>query len=133
MGLAERRAIKHFSENEYPKLKEEIERAAAFSVPLEIDWESLAMGAEGYSQNYSEDFPKLYFRPLIEAIKGVCVDELGKEALKEKLKKVQIGNHGPTFEATFHLGVLKIECAYSNIDYWQERKNEIQKVLEKNL
>ncbi len=53
--------------------------------------------------------------------------------VKEKLKKIAIGNGGPTFQVTFTMGVLKVDAYYGNVDYWQDRKQQIQGVLEKGL
>lgn len=131
MGLAERRAAKHFSEQTYPGIKKDIDAAAGFDVQIEVAWDQLAV--DDYASSYEVDFPKIYFKPIVEAFKGICIDDLGKDALKEKLKKVQVGNSGPTFAATFTMGVLKIDACYSNIDYWQDRKKIIQEVLEKGL
>ena len=87
MGLTERRAIKAFQENKYPKLKAEMDTAAGFDVPVVVDWDTIMAVSEGYSEQYEENLPKVFFRPLIEAFKGICIDDLGKEAFKEGLKK----------------------------------------------
>ncbi len=131
MGLAERRAAKHFAENKYPEIKKQIDQAAGFDVPVEVNWDQLAV--DDYANDYEENFPKIYFKPLIEALKGICIDDLGRDALKEKLKKIAIGNGGPTFQVTFTMGVLKVDAYYGNVDYWQDRKQQIQGVLEKGL
>ena len=41
MGLTERRAIKAFQENKYPKLKAEMDTAAGFDVPVVVDWDTI--------------------------------------------------------------------------------------------
>ena len=131
MGLAERRAVKSFQDTKYPKLKAEIDQAAGFEVEIEVKWDTLAV--EDYAELYEDAFPKVYFRPLIDAIKAVCVDDLGKEALKEGLKKITIASEARS-EVTFQFGILAISYnAISNLDYGADRKAEIQKVLEKGL
>ncbi len=131
MGLAERRAAKAFQDNKFPALKKEIDAAAGFEVTMEISWDSLAK--EDYAHTYEEAFPKVYFKPLIEAFKAVCIDDLGKEALRDGLKKVVIADENK-HEVTFQYGTLTINyhCHY-NVDGWAERKAEIQEILEKGL
>jgi hypothetical protein len=52
MGLAERRAIKAFQENKYPKLKAELDAAAGFEVlpAVDWDWDTTMAVSEGYSE-----------------------------------------------------------------------------------
>jgi hypothetical protein len=131
MGLAERRAVKAFQDNKFPKLKQEIDAAAGFDVVMEVQWDTLA--TEGYPEYYEEAFPKVFFRPLIEALKGICIDDLGKEALRDGLKKIVIADQGSS-DVSFQFGTLSISYpAVSNLDYWTERKTEIQTTLEKGL
>ncbi len=131
MGLAERRAVKAFSEGKFLQLKQEIDAAAGFDVPMDVNWDSLAV--DDYAHLYEEAFNKVYFRPLLDAIKGICIDDLGQEALKAGLKKVVIEDSGSSCP-TFQSGVLTLQYyAISNLDYWMDRKKEIQAVLEKGL
>jgi hypothetical protein len=131
MGLAERRAVKAFAEGKYLKLKQEIDAAAGFEVPVEVNWDSLAV--DDYAHLYEEAFNKVYFRPLLDAIKAIGIDDLGKAALKSDLKQIVIedsGNSNPTFQS----GILTLKYhAVSNLDYWMDRKKDIQSVLEKGL
>lgn len=90
MGLAERRALKDFQDSNYPALQAKIVEAAGFDIELEIDWDTVA--EDGYSHMYSENLPKVYFEPLIEALGQITADEMGKEALKESIEKIVICN-----------------------------------------
>ena len=42
MGLAERRIIRDFEENDLPGLKSQVEEAAGFPVAIEVHWDNLA-------------------------------------------------------------------------------------------
>lgn len=90
MGLAERRALKEFQDSSFPELQRKIVEAAGFDVELEIEWDSVA--EDGYSHMYSENLPKVYFEPLIEALGQITADDMGKDALKEGLEKIVICN-----------------------------------------
>jgi hypothetical protein len=131
MGLAERRAVKAFSEGTYPQLKQDIDTAAGFNVAMDINWDSLA--TDDYAHLYEDAFPKVYFRPLLEAIKAIGIDDLGKEALQSGLKKVVIEDSRSSCP-TFQSGVLTLPFyAVANLEAWMDRKKDIQKVLEKGL
>ncbi|MBI3297356.1 MAG: hypothetical protein HYZ75_04270 [Elusimicrobia bacterium] len=135
MGLAERRAVEEFKDKQFPALKQEIDQAAGFDVPLEVQWDTLA--AEGYSHLYADAFPKVYFVPLRDAVKAIAVDQMGKDALKGGLKKVLVANTKEGFSCSsfsFEGGTLTIDhqpC--SNIDDVGERTTGIQKMLEEKL
>ncbi len=135
MGLAERRAAMEFQNNTYPDLKKRIDEAAGFDVPMDIDYASLSR--ENPSR-YQEIWPKLYFEPIIEAFKAICTDELGKEALKASLKKVEITNSdqfGSNLDGaiTFADGVLRIDVRVQDVDYVHYRTGAIIKRLEAAL
>lgn len=131
MGLAERRAVKSFQDTKYPKFEKEIHEAAGFPAELDIRWDTL--GAEDYGHMYEEAFTKVYFKPLIEALRAVACDDMGREALKEGLKKVIIRYTG-TNEISFTGGVLTFDHhPVSNLDYGADRKEQLQKALEKGL
>lgn len=135
MGLAEKRAVEEFKTALYPALKSDVEKAAGFAVPLEVKWETLAVA--DYAQSYNTFFSKVYFEPIIAALKAICVDEMGKSALKSALKKIVICNESensyPT-HFTFSNGVLLLDhVPSSNVDDVESRTSAIQQLLEKNL
>lgn len=136
MGLAERRAMKEFETTHYPPLKQRIDAAAHFEVAVEVKWDTL-MG-DGYSHLFGEAWPKVYFEPLVKAFENICVDDMGREALREKLKKVVIQNSNSTASgsrvAAFHDGVLTLDHKpFTNMDDVRDRIAGIQKTLEAAL
>jgi hypothetical protein len=136
MGLQERRAAKAFQDGNYQTLTSEINTLAGYQLEFEVNWDTLAL--EEYSHMYEECFPKVYFTPLINAIKEITIDDMGKEALKEALKKVVIKNEaGNVYGSTayaFSGGVLTIDhLPFSNVDNITERSEELSKLLMKNL
>ncbi|MFP2907863.1 hypothetical protein ACLESD_23010, partial [Pyxidicoccus sp. 3LFB2] len=133
MGIAERKAAKQFEESLYPKLKQDIDDAAGFPVPVEVDWSSLAVG--GYEHLYAEAWPKVYFEPLIAALRALGQDALGRETLRGSLKRVVIrnnaGNASASSVATFQDGVLTLDHEpVTNVDDVKDRQEAIQKALE---
>lgn len=131
MGLAERRAIKNYSESDYPKIKAKIDAVAGFEVPFDIAWDTMA--EDDYAHLLEESIPKVYFNPILEAFREIAIDDMGKEALKEGIGSVVVRWTGEK-QISFEDGVLTVDHSpISNIDYWEERRNQIQKALEESL
>jgi hypothetical protein len=90
VNLAERRIVHDFETNLFPGLKERVEKAAGFPIPLEVSWETLAVAGE--SRLYAECWSAIYFEPLIGALGYIGRDEMGHRALQSGLKKVVLQN-----------------------------------------
>jgi hypothetical protein len=138
MGLAERRAAKEFETNRYPSLKAQVIQAAGFEVPIEVHWETLSTDEQ--SHLYDDCWPKVYFAPLIEALKSITRDDIGKEALKGGLKKIVIQNRAGTYYgdrmAQWEKGSGTLTLDHepcTNVDNVKERTDGITKALETNL
>ena len=136
MGLKERRFTQEFIANSFPALQNEINQAAGFSVPLEISWDTLF--EDTYLHLYNDTYPKVYFLPLIEALKAIAVDDFGRELLQKGLQKVSIVNtsdhHSPERGMTFTNGVLTIDHSpVLNADKVEERAEYLITLLEDNL
>src|SRR4051812_40487975 len=88
MGLAERRAIATFQNDRFPGLKQKVEEAAAMPVELDVDWAGLAK--EGEAENYEKALTNYFFVPLATALGQICIDQMGREALKEGLRGIKV-------------------------------------------
>lgn len=131
MGLNERRATKAFQDTKLPALKADLDAAAGFALELEVAWDSLATA--DYAHLYDEAWSKVYFLPLTEALKGITIDDMGKEALKAGLKKVVIRDEGSSWP-DFEGGVLTLKFpAVANLDDGADRAKTIRELLEKAL
>jgi len=136
MGLLEKRAIKAFQDGSYKNLVKEINAIAGYELVFDVKWDSLA--SEEYAHLYEESFTKVYFTPIIAALKEITVDDMGKEALKGALKKVVIKNENNIYYGdyayTFDGGTLTIDHSpISNIDNITERSESLAKLLNKSL
>ncbi|PQJ69638.1 DUF6882 domain-containing protein [Polaribacter butkevichii] len=136
MGLKEKRIIQAFQKELFPALETEINTAAGFAVPLDISWNTLM--EDRFSHLYNDTFPKIYFLPLIEAFKAICIDEMGVELLKAGLKNVIIINeneeHNLERAITFEEGVLKINHSpVINADAVDRKTARIISLLEEKL
>ena len=134
MGIPERRILKQFEEQEFPKWKRMINETAGFDVAMDIDW--LSMELNGESHLYMNAIPKVYFMPLIDAIKSVSADAVGTAAIKDGLKRVVInGKTGTTAQAwRFEDGVLNVNhICINNIDDVKDRTDWLIKTFETKL
>ncbi|PKH49412.1 hypothetical protein CXF68_01350 [Tenacibaculum sp. Bg11-29] len=136
MGLREKRIIKAFQNELYPKIEEQIFKAANFDVLISIAWDTLQ--EDRFSHLYNDTFVKVYFQPLIDGLKAINIDELGGELLRKGLRKIVIENSknesNPENAISFEEGVLKIDHSpVINADAIESRTKRIIALLEDNL
>ncbi len=130
MGLNERRKIKELQEVTFPGRVQEIAEICGVPIPYEVDWASL-----------SDDFQALNFidnlscHRLNMALRVICQDDLGKEAVREGLKLIKLKNVKTQSEKsiTFAGGVLEMHCAYALLTDGMIGDDEIREFLNRNL
>ena len=130
MGLPERRKIKELQDVTFPGRVKEIEEICGVPIPYEVDWESLADDAEGL--NFIDN---LSCHRLNMALRSICLDDFGKQAVREGLKLVKLKNvkDKSDMKISFTDGVLEMHCAYALRTDGMYSDNEIRLVLEKGL
>jgi hypothetical protein len=130
MGLNERRKIKEPQEVTLPGRVKDIEEICGAAVPYEVDWESLADDVEGL--NFLDN---ISCHRLNLALRVICQDELGKEAVRSGLKKVKLKNvkTKPEMKMTFVDGVLEMHCAYALRPDGMFSDNDIRTLLIEKL
>jgi hypothetical protein len=141
LGLAERRALKEYQEKTFLGLQTQITQAAGFEVPLEVQWDAIAQPGDATKYASDDYFTNIYFTPLVDALKKITADDMGKQALKTKLRKVVVTYNKATAPASnyptglnFESGTLTINFQpYSNANDVTPRADAIQKLLESKL
>ncbi len=130
MGLNERRKIKELQETTFPGRVKEIEEICGKAIPYEVDWDSLADDAQGL--NFIDN---ISCHRLNMALRMICQDDMGKEAVREGLKLVKLKNVTSEAEKkmTFSAGVLEMHVPYALGASGLFSDNEIRALLEKNL
>ncbi|WPB75751.1 hypothetical protein KYC5002_43005 [Archangium violaceum] len=132
MGIEEREATSRFRETTYRELRKQIDQAARFEVPVEVEWNTLAQ--EGAASDYEVCWTKVYFEPLIAALEAIASDELGRRMLRSTLKSVVIRNtigavYGETM-VQFRNGVLTLDHEpLTNVDEVWDRREAMKKAL----
>jgi hypothetical protein len=133
--LAERRAVERFRGDDYPDWKAKIDRTTGFEVPVDVAWDELAVAE--YSSSYATFFPKVYFQPLVDALSAITIDEIGRSAVRDGLRKIVVRNtdqYSSTSGFAFQDGVLTIDHKpHTNVDDGEERAKGLQRMLESGL
>jgi hypothetical protein len=130
MGLNERRKIKELQDVTLPDRVRDIEEICGKPIPYEVDWDSLADDAAGL--NFLDN---LSCHRLNMALRTICVDDLGKEAVREGLHLIRLTNakDKAAMHMTFKDGVLEMRCAYALQTDGMYSDGEIRELLLKSL
>ena len=110
MGLEERRKIKDLQDEVLPGRVSEIEEICGTAIPYDVDWAS-----------FDDDLTGLNFMDNISchrlnmALRVICSDDLGKEAVRDTLKTVRLRNVKSKDDKSlsFDGGTLEMACAYA--------------------
>src|SRR6476646_507050 len=106
MGLNERRKIKELQDVTFPGRVKEIEEICGKAIPYEVDWDSLADDAEGL--NFIDN---ISCHRLNMALRIICQDDMGKQAVRDGLKLVKLKNvkEQAGRKISFAAGVLEMD------------------------
>jgi hypothetical protein len=130
MGLNERRKVKELQDTTFPERVREIEEICGAPIPYEVDWDSISDNAEAL--NFIDN---VSCHRLNMALRMICQDDMGKQAVREGLKKIKLKNVADkaAMKMTFEGGVLEMHCAYALGAGGLISDNEIRALLEKGL
>ena len=114
----------------FPERVKEIEEICGKAIPYEVNWESLADDAEGL--NFIDN---LSCHRLNMALRVICSDDMGKQAVCDGLKLIKLANakDAAAMIMRFEGGVLEMHCAYALGASGMHGDNDIRALLEKNL
>jgi hypothetical protein len=130
MGLLERRKIKELEETVLPERHRELVEITGSPIAYDIDWDSFDGDLEGL--NFLDN---LSCHRTNMALRVLCADELGKEAVQEGLKTIRLKNvpDKKDMSMTLNKGVLEMHCAYALRTDGMFSDTEIRQLLENNL
>ncbi|MBN9662771.1 MAG: hypothetical protein J0H49_31525 [Acidobacteria bacterium] len=130
MGLNERRKIKEMQEVTLPGRVKEIEEICGAPIPYQVDWESMADDAQAL--NFVDN---ISCHRLNMALRMICQDDMGKQAVREGLKEVRLKNvkDRESMSMNFSGGVLEMHCAYAMGAGGMFSDGEIRQLLEQRL
>jgi len=126
MGLNERRKVKELQDTILPGRVKEIAEICGKPIPYDVDWNSLADDLEGL--NFVDN---ISCHRLNMALRVICQDDLGKQAVTEGLKTVKLKNvkEKSAKKLSFDGGVLEMQCAYAKGLDGAFSDNEIRELL----
>lgn len=130
MGLNERRKVKELQDTVLPGRVKEIEEICGKGIPYDVDWPSIADDAEAL--NFMDN---ISCHRLNMALRVICQDAMGKDAVKDGLKTVKLKNVKEIADKklSFEGGVLEMQCAYAKGLSGAFSDNEIRELLVKKL
>jgi hypothetical protein len=130
MGLEERRRVKELQEVTLPGRVKEIEEICGAPISYEVDWESIKDDAQAL--NFLDN---ISCHRLNMALRVICSDDMGKEAVRDGLKLIKLKNVKTPAEMTmsFDGGVLEMHCAYALGASGMHGDNDIRALLVKKL
>ena len=130
MGLNERRKIKELQDTTLPGRVKDIEEICGAPIPYDVDWDSFSDDLEGL--NFMDN---LSCHRLNMALRMICQDDMGKEAVRDTLKQIKLKNvkTKPEMAMTFNGGVLEMRCAYALRTDGMYSDGEIRELLMKHL
>ena len=131
MGLNEKRKIKELQDTTFPERTAELaEICGGGSIAYDVDWDSFAddLEALNFLDNISCHRTNM-------ALRVICSDDLGKEAVRDGLKVIKLKNvkTKPEMHISFNDSILEMHCAYALRTDGMFSDTEIRQVLEQGL
>lgn len=123
MGLEEKRAIAAFEKEALPKGTAEIKKIVGKDIKFDFDWTTFDHASQ------ISTLERNLFECLGDALKEICVDELGKKAVKEALSKVAV-KHAKSDSIKFNKGTLDVVWQWTG---GYPTKNDFTRCLEAAL
>lgn len=130
MNMLERRKTKEVVETQIPEREAEIIEIVGTHIGYEVDEESFSGDIDG--MNFVDN---VSCHRLNMALRMICMDDLGKEAVRDGLKLIKLTNVPAEADKalSFHDGVLSMSCAYAKGLSGAFSDGEIRAILEASL
>lgn len=130
MGLEEKRKIKEYTDTIIPERTKELAEICGCPITYEIAWDSFSDDGEAlrFLDNGSFHRTNMAFRV-------ICMDALGKEAVKESLNVIRLKNvkTREDMKISFESKTLEMHCAYALGASGMWSDNEIREAVVKKL
>jgi hypothetical protein len=111
MGLQERRMIQELTDKVLPERSQEIAEICGVPIPYEVDWASLDHDAQALKFLDNTACHRLNM-----ALRMICHDEMGREAVRDGLRAVRLRNVAEPAQRHIHFegGVLDLHNAFAH-------------------
>nr|WP_315197432.1 hypothetical protein [uncultured Flavobacterium sp.] len=87
MGLAEKRTAESIKTEKLPVFEAKLKDKAGYDIKVDINWDTFT----AYDQ-YPLSRLDIVFDDLESFVKKICSDDMGKEALQDKMSTIQLTN-----------------------------------------
>jgi hypothetical protein len=137
----DRQALQAYQQSIFPAQRAAIHRAAGVEVPIDVHWDAIARPDEGESYSDENYWTNIFFVPLAQALSQVASNSAGKQAIRDKLKRIVVAYDKATAPVstyedgvTFENGILTLNFApFTDAPYIEARVKAIRKRLEAKL
>jgi hypothetical protein len=130
MGLNEKRKLKELQETSFVQRTAELLEITGSPITYEVDWASFAESFE--AMNFVDN---VGCHRINMALRMVCGDQVGKDAVRDGLKTFRISNiaESQNKKMSFASCVFALQCAYAKGLDGAFSDGEIRATLEKGL
>lgn len=129
MGLAERKAVAAAKETDYKAFESTMKNICGFDVKMNFDWAQVESNDQCMWICENKKYNSYLLDCVVEAVKNICADDMGKEAVKAGLKEIQMFPVAGDLE--FKGGVLTVRNDLTGNGAYDA--GSIQSTLEKGL
>lgn len=106
MGLAERRALVEVKENQYKLFETELKNICGKDIKIDFDWATIENHERLIWICENDKFNYFIFEPILTALRSICSDNMGKEAVLTGLNEIKM--IPKTGDLDFTAGVLTV-------------------------
>ena len=129
MGLAERRAVQTAKDTDFKNFEASVKALCGYDLKLTFDWAALENHKECAWICANQKYNDYMFTKITEALTKICADDMGKTAMREKIKEI---NMIPAAgELKFAGGVFTVNNDLTGNGAWGA--DQIQEHIEKEL
>lgn len=90
MGLAERKAIQAAKDTDYKDFERRVQAIIGTEVVLKFDWSAVEANKDCLWILENKRHNTYMFDRVLESLSKVCADDMGKSAVKEGLKEINL-------------------------------------------
>lgn len=125
MGLEEKRKAKMLQDEVIPKVSKAIKEITAKDIPIEVIWQGINHEIDRMInvERTLEELPEVF--------KNICIDDIGRDAVKESIHKIIIKHSEQENDIFLRNNAVEIVNYYWQSSYWDE--SSIRTRLEKAL
>ena len=129
MGLAEKRALATLQDETLPKYEADLRKITGNEVSFVVDWKSFSEKLDAM-----ENLEEKCLKPLLGIFRKITKDKIGKEAVAEQIREIQLSQVDDCNIARFTLfkGTLKMPwdwVGYANSFFPESVQEKIESML----